>query len=84
MSRLFIDSEIMAVASAVWLRLSRRNGMPDNSHSKTSGEKTMKTRRKTNIFRMGLSTKDSTREKPFVDVSFYLNKTHFFKINYDI
>jgi hypothetical protein len=50
--------------------------MPDNSQSETCVEKAMKTLHKTNFFRIHLSAKDATREKPFADVSFYLNKTH--------
>jgi hypothetical protein len=53
--------------------------MPDNSQSETCVEKTMKTLHKTNFFRIHLSAKDATREKPFADVSFYLNKTHIFE-----
>ena len=53
--------------------------MPDNSQSETCVEKPMKTLHKTNFFRIRLSAKDATREKPFADVSFYLNKTHIFE-----
>jgi len=53
--------------------------MPDNSQSETCVEKPMKTLHKTNFFRIHLSAKDATREKPFADVSFYLNKTHIFE-----
>ena len=76
MLHLCIDSEILAAAAAVWLRLSGQNEMPNNSQTKTYGEKTMKTHSKINIFRIDLSTKGVTREKPFANVSFYLNKTH--------
>ena len=44
----------------------------------------METHRKINIFRLDLPTEDAAREKPFANVSFYLNKTHIFKINYDV
>ena len=44
----------------------------------------METPRKINIFRLDLPTEDAAREKPFANVSFYLNKTHIFKINYDV
>jgi len=53
--------------------------MPDNSQSETCVDKPMKTLHKTNFFRIRLSAKDATREKPFADVSFYLNKTHIFE-----
>ena len=55
MPRLCIDSEILAVAAAMWLRLSGQSKMPDNSESETCGEQTMKTRRKMNIVGMDLS-----------------------------
>ena len=44
----------------------------------------MKTPRKIEIFRLDLSTEDVAREEPLADVSFYLDKTHIFEINYDI
>ena len=64
MLQLRIDSEILAAAAAMWLRLSGRNEMPDNSQTKTRVEKTMKTHRKINISRLDLSTEDANREKP--------------------
>ena len=64
MLHLCIDPEIVAAAAAVWLRLSGRNEMPDNSQTKTRVQKTMKTHRKINISRLDLSTEDANREKP--------------------
>jgi hypothetical protein len=64
MLHLRIDSEILAAAAAMWLRLSGRNEMPDNSQTKTCVGKTMKTHRKNNISRLDLSTEDANREKP--------------------
>ena len=69
MLHLCIDSEILAAAAAVWLRLSGRNEMPDNSQTKTCVGKTMKTHRKINISRLDLSTKEVARELTFVLVS---------------
>ena len=80
MLQLRIDSEILAAAAAMWLRLSGRNEMADNSQTKTRVEQTMKTLRKINISRLDLSTEDADREKPYAEVSFYLNKTHIFEI----
>ena len=80
MLHLCIDSEILAAAAAVWLRLPGRNEMPNNSQTKTCVGKTMKTPRKINISRLDLSTKEVARERPFVNVSFYFNKTHIFEI----
>jgi hypothetical protein len=59
-----IDSEILAAAADMWLRLSGRNEMPDNSQTKTRVKKTMKTPRENNISRLDLSTEDANREKP--------------------
>ena len=84
MLHLCIDSEILAAAAAVWLGLSGQNEMPNNSQTKTCVGKTMKTHRKINISRLNLSTKEVARERPFVNVSFYLNKTHFLEIEPDI
>ena len=78
MLHLCIDSEILAAAAAVWLRLSGRNQMPNNSQTDSCVEKVMKTHRKINIFRLDLATEDAASEKHFADVSFYLNKTSFF------
>ena len=80
MLRLRCDSEILAAAAALWLRLSGQNGMPNISQTTTSGAKTIKTRRKINIFRIELSTEAPTGEEPFAKSSFYLNKTHIFEI----
>ena len=80
MLHLRIDWEILAAAAAMWLRLSGRNEMADNSQTKTRVGKTMKTHRKINISRLDLSTEDADREKPYAEVSFYLNKTHNFEI----
>ena len=33
--RLCIDAELLALAPAVWLQVSRQNGMPDNWQSET-------------------------------------------------
>ena len=84
MLHLCIDSEILAAAAAVWLRLSGRNEMPNNSQTKTCVGKTMKTHRKTNISRLDLSTKEVARERPCLNVSFYLIKTHSFEVEPDI
>ena len=80
MLHLCIDSEILAAAAAVWLRLPGRNEMPNNSQTKTCVGKTMKTPRKINISRLDLSTEDANREKPEAELSFYLNKSHVFEI----
>ena len=64
MLQLRIDSEILAAAAAMWLRLSGRNEMPDNSQTKTRVEKTMQTPRKIYISRLDLSTEEANREKP--------------------
>ena len=84
MLHLCIDSEILAAAAAVWLRLSGRNQMPNNSQTDSCVEKVMKTHRKNNIFRLDLATEDAASEKHFADVSFYLNKTHISDIDYEI
>ena len=84
MLHLCIDSEILAAAAAVWLRLSGRNQMPNNSQTDSCVEKVMKTHRKINIFRLDLATEDAASEKHFADVSFYLNKTHISDIDYEI
>ena len=84
MLHLCIDSEILAAAAAVWLRLSGRNQMPNNSQTDSCVEKVMKTHRKINIFRLDLATEDAASEKHFADVSFYLNKTHISEIDYEI
>ena len=78
MLHLCIDSEILAAAAAVWLRLSGRNQMPNKSKTETCVGKVIKTYRKINIFRLDLAAKDAASEKHFADVSFYLNKTSFF------
>ena len=84
MLHLCVDSEILAAAAAVWLRLSGRNQMPNNSQTDSCVEKVMKTHRKINIFRLDLATEDAASEKHFADVSFYLNKTHISDIDYEI
>ena len=84
MSRLCIDAELLTVAAAMGLQVSRQNGMPDNLQSETCVPKTMKTHRKINIFRLDLSAEDAARSKPVADVSFYLNKLTFFTIHLDI
>ena len=83
MLRLCIDSEIQAAAAAVGLRQSGRNDMPNNSQSETCGEKTMKTHHKMKVFRTELWTGHAAREKPFADVSFYLNKTPIMETEHD-
>ena len=67
------------VAAAVWAKWNARRFTKWHAHRKT-----METPRKINIFRLDLPTEDAAREKPFANVSFYLNKTHIFKINYDV
>ena len=84
MLHLCIDSEILAAAAAVWLRLSGRNQMPNKSQTETCVEKVGKTLRKINIFRLDLLTEDAAIEKPFANVPFYSNKTHILEINSDI
>ena len=59
MPRLCIDAELLALAPAVWLQVSRQNGMPDNWQSETCVQKTMKTHRKISIFRLDLSAEDA-------------------------
>ena len=78
MSRLSIDSEIMAAAAPVRLRLSGQNGMSNNCQNEMCRSKTKTLPRKTNISGMDLSTEDAAREKPFADVSFSLDKTPIF------
>ena len=80
MLRLCIDAEILTVAAAVCLRLSVRIGMSDDSQRETCIQKTMKTHRKINVFRLDLSTDDPVSEEPIADASFYFNKTHILKI----
>ena len=84
MLHLCIDSEILAAAAAVWLRLSGRNQMPNNSQTDSCVEQVLQTPRKINIFRLDLATEDAASEKHFADVSFYLNKTHISEIDYEI
>ena len=84
MPRPCIDAELLALAPAVCLQVSRQTGMPDNWQSETCVQKTMKTQRKINIFRLDLSAEDAASYKPFADVSFYLNTTYIFKIHLDI
>ena len=76
MLHLCIDSGILPAAAALWLRLSGQNEMPNISQTETCGDKAMKTRGKINIFRIYLSTEEVAREKPFANVSCYLNETH--------
>ena len=84
MLHLCIDSEILAAAAAVWLRLSGRNQMPNKSQTETCVGQVMKTPRKINIFRLDLATEDAASEKHFANVSFYLIKIHFFEVEPDI
>ena len=82
---------ISASTRKSWLR--RRPcgcGCPDEMKCQTTLKlkrafaKTMKTHRKINISRLDLSTKEVARERPCVNVSFYLIKTHFFEVEPDI
>ena len=84
MLHLCIDSEILAAAVAVWLRLSGRNQMPNKSHTETCVGKMGKTHRKINIFRLDLATEDAASKKHFADVSFYLNKTQLFEMKVEL
>ena len=84
MLHLCIDSEILAAAAAVWLRLSGRNQMPNNSQTDSCVEKVLQTPRKINIFRLDLATKDAASEKHIADVSFYVNKTTISEIDYEM
>ena len=53
MLHLCIDSEILAAAAAVWLRLSGRNEMPDNSQTKTRVEKNNENASQNQYFQIG-------------------------------
>ena len=79
MSRLCIHAELLTVAAAMCLRLSVRIGMSDDSQRETCIQKTMKTHRKINVFRLDLSTNDPVSEEPVADASLN-NKTHILKI----
>ena len=68
------------MAAAMCLRLSVRIGMSADSQREACIQKTMKTHRKINVFRLDLSTNDPVSEEPVADASFYPNKTHILKI----
>ena len=53
MLHLCIDSEILAAAEAMWLRLSGRNEMPDNSQTKTRVEKNNENVSQNQYFQIG-------------------------------
>ena len=53
MLQLRIDSEILAAAAAMWLRLSGRNEMPDNSQTKTRVEKNNENASQNQYFQIG-------------------------------
>ena len=67
------------VAAAVWANWNARRFTKWHAPPKT-----MKTPRKSNIFRLGLLTEDAAIEKPFANVPFYPNKTNILEINSDI
>ena len=84
MPRLCIDAELLALAPAVWLQVSRQTGMPDNWQSEACVQKTMKTHRKINIFRLDLSAEDAPARSLSLMYRFTSIKHTFFKIHLDI
>ena len=53
MLHLRIDSEILAAAATMWLQLSGRNEMPDNSQTKTRVEKNNENASQNQDFQIG-------------------------------